>query len=122
MPEETWKPIPGYNGKYEVSSLGKIKSNVNLKGGVMKPTVDASGYPTVELEGKNKRVHELVMAAFGGKREGTNVAMHGDGNKRNNSVQNLSWGTRAENEKGVKSKGGKDEMFDSIVLAMLDRR
>ena len=121
MEQEIWKQVPGYGGRYEVSSLGRVKSNVNLAGGIMKPTVDASGYPTVELGGRNKRVHDLVVEAFHGARNGNDVAMHGDGNKMNNSLNNISWGSRSENVSGP-SSNAKDSAFDSIMLAMLSRR
>jgi hypothetical protein len=119
MKEEIWKPLPGYDGDYEISNLGRIKSNVRLGGGIMKATVDASGYPTVEIRGKNKRVHELVLAAFNGGREGTEVGMHANGNKNDNSLKNLSWGSRAENEKGPRSSSKKSDLFESIVGGLI---
>ena len=74
--QEIWKNINGYEGMYQVSNLGRVKSldrvvvNINgieskHKGRVLKPAVDGTGYFTVSLLGKKTfKVHQLVASAF----------------------------------------------------------
>lgn len=102
---EVWKSVPGYEGEYEVSSLGQVKSLDRIdrggkrfrKGTLLKPWVDDKGRPTVLLAGKNKRVCVLVLITFAGARPAGKVACHGDGNPSNNALSNLRWGTHSEN-------------------------
>ena len=98
---EQFKDIAGYEGLYQVSNTGKIKSMVGRFGGVdnLKQTSNGSGYSTVTLckDGKRstRNTHRLVAAAFLG--ESTLQVNHKDGDKRNNSVDNLEWVTAKEN-------------------------
>lgn len=104
MSEEVWKPIVGYERLYEVSNTGKVRSlNYNHTGKIreLKPRADGGGYLLVSLckDGKVKthKVHSLVMAAFVGPRpEGYDVN-HIDERKTNNSLKNLEYCTRREN-------------------------
>ena len=109
---ERWKPVNGYEGIYEVSSHGRVRSldrtvtrsdgKVHrLKGKVLSVRLDKYGYQIVDLYNHGKqqkrKVHSLVAEAFIGTRpEGTEVC-HNDGRKTNNHVDNLSYGTRSEN-------------------------
>lgn len=110
--EEEWKPIPGYEGYYEVSSHGRVRSldrEVHTKNGqarrrkgrLKKPSRRANGYPQTLLcrEGKrkNKYVHRLVLEGFVGPCPDGMECLHIDGNKTNNHVDNLRWGTGSEN-------------------------
>lgn len=96
---EIWKPIAGYEGLYEVSNLGNIKSLRRNK--IMKQGVHSFGYRYVILsknnESKNLLVHRLVAEAFISKIEGKTDVNHIDGNKYNNSVDNLEWVSKSEN-------------------------
>ena len=102
--EEVWKPVVGYEGKYEVSNFGRVKSlNVGGHGGVkiMKVRVTYRGYAYVDLaqNGKYKKenVHRLVCSAFKRPPVGNEQVNHIDGNKLNNVPENLEWCTPSEN-------------------------
>jgi hypothetical protein len=105
---EIWKDIKDYEGHYQVSNLGNIKSlqrvdsigrNVNEK--VLKFKINRYGYYNVELynRGKSKtlKVHRLVANAFLEKDNKRLEVNHIDGDKSNNSVNNLEWCNRSEN-------------------------
>lgn len=111
---ERWKPVKGYEGIYEVSNHGRVRSvdrTVNYsdgrvhryKGKVLSAGLSKrGGYPLVSLytQGKNQMryVHTLVAEAFIGTRpEGTEVC-HNDGDPTNNHVDNLRYGTSSDNE------------------------
>ena len=111
---EEWKPVPGYEGHYEVSSEGRVRSlrrelysdrwagYRTISERIMKPTPGGTiGYLAVTLrlnrQPKTHTVHTLVAAAFLGPRpEGMDV-MHADDDPQNNRLENLSYGTRSEN-------------------------
>lgn len=113
--EEIWKDIEGYNGKYQVSNLGRVKS---LKGSekILKPRVSNTGYKYVNLciQGKSKtlKIHRLVAQAFLPNPEGLPQVNHKDEDKLNNNVDNLEWCTREYNcnygtrNKRIASTGG----------------
>lgn len=100
-----WEPITGYEGYYEVSNLGDIKRIVTYKGKpilrILKPQDDGSGYMKVRLykQGKSKffRVHRVVMRAFIGECPENNEVNHKDGDRANNSLDNLEYMTKSEN-------------------------
>jgi hypothetical protein len=108
MPE-TWKPIPGYEGAYEVSDLGRVRSLARVtdrgrrwQGRLLTPCPLQNGYLIVTLwrDGRQRSplVHRLVLLAFVGEGpEGTEVR-HADGSRTNNALSNLSWGTHSENQ------------------------
>ncbi|MCA4754789.1 HNH endonuclease [Mycolicibacterium fortuitum] len=114
---ETWLPVPGFEGLYEVSSLGNVRSVDRVvvggpyglpqtrKGRVRKPQTDHGGYHRVMLyrdgrPGESHGIHKLVALAFhpDGWFEGADVR-HLDGVRTNNASSNLAWGTRSENER-----------------------
>lgn len=110
--EERWLPIPGYEGFYEVSDLGRVRSVdrtfVNKLGrkrfwpGVMMKTTPSSvGYPCVYLKkqgtAKMRNVHRLVMLAFVGPCPDGMEVLHRDGGKTNPALTNLHYGTKSEN-------------------------
>lgn len=90
-----WKPI---NQNYKVSNDGKIK---NRKGQILKTFINDKGYEIITLsingKQKNERVHRLVAKAFIQNKENKPHINHKDGNKLNNSVDNLEWVNRSEN-------------------------
>lgn len=95
---EIWKPIDGFEGLYEVSNLGKVKSLGNDKSRkekFLKPAKNRDGYLLVTLcrNGKHKmfQVHRLVATMFIPNPEGFEQVNHIDEVKTNNCVSNLEW-------------------------------
>ena len=111
---EEWKDIPGYEGLYQVSNKGRIRSlshlarnNVNngkrmTKGRVLTPYPLPSGYLIVKLSKNEKRekrsVHRLVAKTFIENKNNLPEVNHIDGDKTNNNINNLEWVTRKENQ------------------------
>jgi len=66
---ERWRHVPGKNPLYEVSDCGRVRSSVRWNNYVLTPFLTGrktAQYPTVEIDGKNEKVHRLVMMAFAG--------------------------------------------------------
>jgi hypothetical protein len=106
---EKWLAVPGYVGAYEVSSLGRVRSLNRItdrgrrwRGRLMTPSVMDNGYHTVTLwrngAQKSALVHRLVLSAFVGTPPEGHEGLHRDGNRSNNRLENLSWGTHSENQ------------------------
>ena len=109
---ERWKPVKGHEGIYEASSHGRIRSVdrtvtysdgrvCRRKGKVLSVRLDKYGYQIVGLcnQGKcqTRTVHSLVAEAFIGPRpEGMEVC-HNDGDRTNNHLDNLRYGTSSDN-------------------------
>lgn len=98
--QEIYKPIKGYEGLYEVSNLGNVKSFKHKQPMILKPKM-IKGYPTVSLcvNGQCKQfgIHRLVAESFITRITDKNEINHIDGNKANNRVDNLEWCTHTEN-------------------------
>lgn len=106
LPGEKWRAVPGYEGRYEVSNHGRVKSLPRPKvhnPRLLKTSPDVCGYPVVRFWSSDAtprgwRVHELVLLAFVGPRPDWAAHIrHLDGNKLNNVLRNLAYGTAAEN-------------------------
>lgn len=123
---ELWKTIKGYEGLYEVSNTGKVRSvdrivndkngrPMKLKGKELLFTIskiDNRGHKPrarVQLWRNNKsrllQVHRLVASAFLENPENKETVNHIDGNALNNNVQNLEWSTYSENQKHAYATG-----------------
>lgn len=95
-----WRSVVGYEGYYEVSSIGNVRRKQTKR--ILKPRI-SNGYCMVDLRVNNirkyHRVHRLVAFAFIGRQPTLKHEIrHFDGNKQNNNSNNLSWGTRKDNE------------------------
>lgn len=113
--EEVWKDIKGFEGKYQVSSIGRVKSlyriltrsngvDITVRERILKDTsVCKKGYRRVSLRDldvvKKCLVHRLVAEAFIVKVPHKNFVNHKDFNKNNNLKSNLEWCTCKENTK-----------------------
>jgi len=110
MQEEIFKDIPGYEGIYQVSNLGRVKSLRFNKEKILKPAVTKGYYLVTFRVYPNKktfRVHQLVAMAFLGHTPcGFDfVVDHIDSNKMNNNVNNLQIITQRNNIYKIESKG-----------------
>jgi len=100
---EEWRPVVGWEAKYEVSSLGRVRTlpRWGVPGTVLKPATHAWGYQMVGLSmiGRHstRAVHRLVGEAFLGPRPEGLETRHMDGNPANNAAANLRYGTKSEN-------------------------
>ena len=130
--EEIWKDIEGYEGTYQVSNLGRVRSldryvpfGTNssrlrkIPGKVLKQQPHNEGYWVAQLSKDSKLslylVHRLVATAFIPNPMNKEMVNHKDGNKQNNNADNLEWATRQENEDhafrtGLKKCLGPDHM------------
>lgn len=110
--QEIWKDIKEYEGLYQVSNLGNVKSlkrYVNTNGGakrlvkekILKPIIDNTNYYVVSLWKNNvcqrAHIHRLVVETFISNIYHKPYVNHKDGNKLNNNVNNLEWCTPKEN-------------------------
>lgn len=109
---EQFVPVGGYEGLYEVSNYGRVKScnrivksransTRTVKERLLKPWSNERGYKLVDLcvdsTKQSHRVHRLVCQAFLINHEGKSQVNHIDGDKTNNSLDNLEWSTIDEN-------------------------
>lgn len=127
---EEWRPIPGFEGMYEVSDIGRVKSLAKIRvlpsGGeykwptrIMSPARHYKGHLYVHLQiGGIKTkgyVHRLVAMAFIPNPESKPFVNHKNGDKRDNRCSNLEWATESENTnhyfKGVDKVEENNEYF-----------
>lgn len=127
--KEEWRNIEGYEGKYEVSNRGNMKSlNYNHTGKekIMKPQKNRDGYLIIGLwkDGKAKwyLVHRLVASVFCENPHGYTEVNHLDEDKTNNCADNLEWCSRSYNNtyNGKAKKAGKKiaEKLSKPVIAI----
>jgi hypothetical protein len=135
-----WKPVLDYEGYYEVSNFGEVRSlerKGRKKERILKPHLngDTVKYLAVTLHKNGKmetrKVHHLVLEAFVGPRPENMYALHGPKGHLDNSVANLYWGTQQRNcsedklrdgtlpigEKNGKAKLTEDEVREIYKLA-----
>lgn len=141
--QEVWKDIKGYEGYYQVSNLGRVKSldrNIHYSNGytrrhfgkMMRPHLN-KGYLSVKLKKNTKaahgKIHRLVAQSFIPQISlSKDQVNHIDGNKLNNRVDNLEWCTLQENHKHagqlnlrpVGEKAGRAKLKRSQVIEVLN--
>lgn len=122
MDDEIWKPIAGYEGIYEVSNMGRVRSvdrvvtakdpwgnttDFHRKGIIMKPGPHPCGYKLVRLgkDQKSHTVHKLVAENFIGPRPEGMQIRHLDGSRNNNRADNLAYGSAIDNANDSKAHG-----------------
>lgn len=135
---EIWKDIPGYEGRYQASTEGRIRSvdhRVRVvahgkeatritRGQVLRPGRQKSGHVSVVLGhgAHGSPVHQLIMLTFVGPvPEGCEVC-HNDGNPANNALNNLRYDTRSENIKDVVRQGGRWKKLNASDVRTIRRR
>lgn len=113
---EEWKAIKGYEGYYEVSNTGKVKSirnniilKAHLKNGYFAVSLVVNGYA------KQKYIHRLVAESFIDNRHELKEVKHKDCDKTNNDVTNLEWCTKSENVKHTYSVGGRENNWKTHI-------
>lgn len=146
--KEIWRDITGYEGLYQVSSFGRIKTVAHwqtyvngdkhfYKERIRVPRAGPTGYLTVRLgsRGREAGVHRFVAETFIPRVPGKNDVNHIDGNKANNRVNNLEWVNRKENMRHcrevLKKETGKakvpvicietGETFESLAAASVTK-
>jgi len=112
---EIWKAVPNYEGQYEVSNLGRVRSldrivmrrysdgrpdsPIHYKGKLISTQRKQCGHVKVNLgAGVHKLVHRLVLLAFVGPPGAGRECLHNNGIPSDNRVENLRWGSRVENK------------------------
>jgi hypothetical protein len=136
---EVWKPVVGYDGLYEVSNLGRVKTLPrviqtpagvrHVKEKIRLGLVGKRGYVTIGLcLGGRKHtvsIHRLVLSAFEPNLENKSDVDHIDGNRTNNNLSNLRWSTRRENLNNPITKPhmskGKREIVEKIMRTRRER-
>lgn len=144
--QEIWKDIKNYEGLYQISNLGNVRSldrkvnsiygYRNIKGKILKPLETNSGYYRVDLKKEQKNnyvlIHRLVAETFIPNPNNLPNINHKDNNPKNNSITNLEWCTQSYNIKysykygnskptrGCFKKGNKPHNLKSINQLTLD--
>jgi hypothetical protein len=104
--EEIWKDVIGYEGLYQVSNLGRVKSKsrlrkFSLRNGYYSVTMSLNSHVKIQY------VHRLVASSFIGNFDSKPMINHKDGNRLNNNASNLEWCTSSENNQHSYDKLGR---------------
>lgn len=104
---ENWKDIKNYEGLYQISNFGNVKSLITNK--ILKPSIDRYGYTrfsaTRDKKQKTLRIHRLVGECFISNPNNLPQLNHIDGNKLNNNYLNLEWCSDSDNKKHAYKQG-----------------
>lgn len=111
MKYENWKDVKGYEGFYQVSDKGRVRSIAakpargKYKGDTLSLFTDRNGYVCVNLSRKTYKVHRLVAIAFLDNPNNHPCVNHKDENKENNNAENLEWCSyKYNNNYGTRNK------------------
>lgn len=116
LPGESWRSVLNWEGLYEVSDMGRVRSIANgrgRKGRILKPYVNDKNFPRLMVSLCNGKrvnggtqafphVHRLVLESFVGPRPEGMQCLHANGDPGDNRLVNLRWGTKAENWEDAK--------------------
>ena len=124
MNKEEWRPVVGYEGLYEVSNLGRVKTfnykNHNIE--AFLALTDVDGYYTVHIcNDEHPKVHRLVAEAFIPNPNNLPEVNHKDENGHNNNVDNLEWCTsKYNNNYGTRNKRIAEKLSKPVIQYTLD--
>lgn len=120
--QEFWRPIINFEGKYEISNLGRVR---NMKTGRILKHFLSSGYPCVELWDSwirtSKRIHVLLAETFIGERPPRHEVDHIDGDKLNFSLENLEYVSPRTNNTRARKLGLINTTWPGIRQARLNK-
>lgn len=117
---EIWKDIEGWEGSYQVSDCGRVRSLDRMvessngrfrrfEGQVLRLQTNTNGYLYIGLHGAGRHVgaavHRLVLQAFGGPAPEGHECNHKDGDKSNSRIENLEWSTKSDNQRHAYANG-----------------
>jgi hypothetical protein len=136
MDGEIWKDIEGYEGHYQISSFGRVKSLGRLmcrgyvfrmcKDTIRKITVKKDGYAEISLWIKNKstyfRVHRLVALAFINNSKNKSEVNHINSNRLDNNVTNLEWTSKSENQCHANVNRKKTSKYVGVCYIKIDNK
>jgi hypothetical protein len=137
MTIETWTPVPGFEGRYEVSDQGRVRSLNRLvlvlgggkkpysslrQGRMLRPGASNYGHLSVVLgRRKTRMVHDLVLRAFVGPPPPNHECCHNNGDPTDNRLSNLRWGTRSENNVDAVKHGRRGKLTATQVREIRQR-
>ena len=117
-----WYPIKGWEGLYEINKNGEVRNAKNKN--TIVGDINNCGYYRVSLynQGQRKRYfrHRLVAEQFLDKLEGKDFVNHIDGDKSNNSLENLEWVSQSENEKHAFENGLKQKTNKPFIIEFVN--
>lgn len=113
---EVWKDATGFEGIYQVSNFGRIKKIRTWRGNkyknkyincetILKGSIQNNGYISISYRGKHYLLHRIIATTFIPNPKNKPQVNHKDGNKLNNSVNNLEWVTNKENAAHARKHG-----------------
>lgn len=133
--EEVWKDIPGFEGAYQVSDLGRVRSldrsysqrnrwglatNGRRKGKVLSPARGTNGYISYQLgSGVRRLAHRLVATAFLGPPSPGEEVNHRNGIRDDNRLENLEWVTRGDNHRHSYAKLNRKQHAKTTPVVLL---
>jgi hypothetical protein len=120
---EVWGDIPGFEGLYQVSNLGQVRSLHYGKTRILKTSPNNDGYLGLDLfkNGKRtcRRVHKIVAIVFVKNTDNLSEINHINGNKLDNRASNLEWCTRSHNLKHAFSSKLRTSKGEANARALL---